>query len=293
MEFVRFDIMKEYLISIFDASESFAYPAGMVFAAACIAFFALLMINRRQSSRGTTRTTGVVCALLALLVAACVVVFPLTRSNAPVPDLYRAAVSDAVFADADEIRSLVTLTKDDDRITWNERGEKVLLLSWNNTPEAYLSGSSVVVSDYDIWAFADGEMIRWYRENANGVTDWTARLERLLGLPEGFGYTHVSAFWCEPAKLIRPAYVTDVSRQVTPESLDCSQLGEWAKWFNDNTLYSYFSEQFPWTRLGYTYDWAEGGEEYGLTEFLIPQGVEVDIMWTKTTDEFIAWLQNS
>ena len=47
---------------------------------------------------------------------------------------------------------------------------------------------------------------------------------------------------------------------------------------------------YPWTRLGYTYDWNEAGDEYGLTEFIILPGSEVEIEWTLTTDEFIAWL---
>ncbi|WP_373163574.1 hypothetical protein [Agathobaculum sp. Marseille-P7918] len=43
-------------------------------------------------------------------------------------------------------------------------------------------------------------------------------------------------------------------------------------WFDDNILYSYFKSEYPWTRLGYTYDWSGGDSPYGLTEFLIADG---------------------
>ena len=51
-----------------------------------------------------------------------------------------------------------------------------------------------------------------------------------------------------------------------------------------------FDSAYPWTRLGYTYDWADNGQEYGLSEFLIRQGAEVEVAFTMTTEEFIAWL---
>lgn len=273
---------------MFSAEVSYAYPAGIAFAAVCCAFIALTLVLARVKARGANAATRAITVALAAGVAACAVMFTLTRTDAPDP--YRAAMSDAVYAEADEIRPLVTLTQDCGYVTWDESGERALLLSWHNDTEAFISGSRVMC-DYDIWAFTDGEMIKWYRDNAGGVADWTRRLECLLGLPAGCGYTHVSAFWCEPEKLIRPAYVTDVRKQVTPDALDASQLGEWARWFDDNTLYSYFSEQYPWTRLGYTYDWADGGDEYGLTEFLVPNGVQAEVEWTKTTSEFIAWLR--
>ena len=62
------------------------------------------------------------------------------------------------------------------------------------------------------------------------------------------------------------------------------------EWFEDNIIWSYFDSAYPWTRLGYTYDWADNGQEYGLSEFLIRQGAEVEVAFTMTTEEFIAWL---
>ena len=43
--------------------------------------------------------------------------------------------------------------------------------------------------------------------------------------------------------------------------------------------------------MGYTYDWADNGIEYGLTEFLIEENAAVEIAFTKTTEEFIDWLE--
>ena len=67
----------------------------------------------------------------------------------------------------------------------------------------------------------------------------------------------------------------------------------YAKWFNDNILWSYFDSAYPWTRLGYTYDWADNGKEYGLTEFLIIPNSEALVEFTLTTEEFIDWLDKN
>ena len=52
-------------------------------------------------------------------------------------------------------------------------------------------------------------------------------------------------------------------------------------------LSSYFYGSYPWTRLGYTYDWADNGTEYGLTEFIVNSGAEVEVEFTQNMDEFL------
>ena len=59
---------------------------------------------------------------------------------------------------------------------------------------------------------------------------------------------------------------------------------------NPGHISSHYCENtYPWTRLGYTYDWAENGEEYGLSEFLLTDGAEVTVEFTKTLEEFLRW----
>ena len=175
-------------------------------------------------------------------------------------------------------------------MTWNDEGE-VLMLSWHRHPERYIPGTEYTLGDREIWVFTDKEILAWYREEGAAVEDWTLRLEQLIGLPEDSAYTHVSAFWCSPDELVRPAYVTDVTSQMDPASLDGSQLGEWKDWFDGNIIWSYFESAYPWTRLGYTYDWS-GGDEYGLSEFIIIPGSSVDVEWTLTGEDFLDWLSS-
>ena len=68
---------------------------------------------------------------------------------------------------------------------------------------------------------------------------------------------------------------------------------EFKAWFDDNILWSYFYGEYPWTRLGYTYDWADNGTEYGMTEFIVESGAEVKVEFTETTEEFLNRIKNS
>lgn len=204
-------------------------------------------------------------------------------------DLYDFAVKDSMVAEAGEIYSLVTLTKGSDMVTWDEKGERVLLLSWNDSPDIYIEGKEIVL-DGELWTFTDKEISAWYKNSAKDVENWDLRLKQLIGLPPLSNYTHMTAFWVNVADVIRPAYQPDVTKQVEVTDLDGKSLGEYEAWFNGNIIYSYFTSDYPWTRLGYTYDWAEDSDEYGLTEFLILGGTLAEVGFTMTTDEFIRYM---
>ncbi len=57
-------------------------------------------------------------------------------------------------------------------------------------------------------------------------------------------------------------------------------------WFNDLKEKSYGYNGFPWTRLGYTFDWGgDANDDYWLSEFIIKKGASIEIeSITKTQD---------
>ena len=208
----------------------------------------------------------------------------ITPSN---EELWEAAVADAVFSEDNEVMELVCLTPDDPQVIWDEAGERVLLVTWHGYEEPCEPGDSL--AHQDIWATSLGEMTEWYVENGSSVTDWELRFAQLLGMLDDGSCTRFSAFWVEPSEVIRPAYVTDVTVQME-NGYDQITDPAYQTWFDGNIVYSYFESEYPWTRLGYTYDWSGGDSVYGLTEFLIADGSEAEIAFTCSTEEFVAWL---
>lgn len=202
-------------------------------------------------------------------------------------ELWTAAMTDAVFSEDGEVTELVCLTRQDPRVIWDETGERVLLVTWHNYEEPCEPGDSL--AHQDIWATSLGEFEDWYLENGSGVTDWELRLAQLLGMPDDSGCTMFSAFWVSPSEVIRPAYVTDVTAQMENGYGQITDPA-YRAWFDGNILYSYFESEYPWTRLGYTYDWSGGDSPYGLTEFLVADGSQAEIAFTYSTEDFVTWL---
>lgn len=204
--------------------------------------------------------------------------------------LYELSVIDAMYAEEEEMCELVTIDENDNLTTWNETADKVLLLTWNKYPDSYIEGTDVVLSYGAVWTFTDKEMILWYAENEEDIEDYQLRLNQLIGLMPEDDNSHFTAFWVSPEDIIRPAYNTDITSEemeLTRENMD----EEYLYWFDNNIISSYYSEyQYPWTRLGYTYDWADNGTEYGLTEFLVKENSTVTVEYTMTTEEFLDYI---
>lgn len=221
--------------------------------------------------------------LLSLSLAGC--------AGQPAPsnsELWAAAMADAVFSEDDEVQPLVCLTPDDPQVIWDAAGERVLLVTWHDYAEPCEPGEALAHSE--IWATSVGELTDWYQANGAGVTDWDLRFAQLLGMPEDGSGTRFSAFWVAPSAVIRPAYVTDVTAQMVNGYGQVTDPA-YRDWFDRNIIYSYFESAYPWTRLGYTYDWGGGETEYGLTEFLIADGGGTEIAFTCSTADFVAWLE--
>lgn len=211
------------------------------------------------------------------------------QKEAKLNTLFFKAVEDSKTIEPEEILPVVSISKNSDMVTWNETGDKVLLLTWHKYPNSYVDGTTANLKWGEVWTFTDKEMKKWVAENG---APSTLRLEQLLGLPINKGYTHVTALWVNPTDVLRPAYTYNVSESTVTDVFSTQPDNEYLNWFNSNIKWSYEDSAFPWTRLGYTYDWADNGTEYGLSEFIIKKGSDVGVACTLTTEEFFKAVTN-
>lgn len=204
--------------------------------------------------------------------------------------LYAEAVRDAMTVEKEEILPLVSLDKDSPYALYDEQG-RVLLLTFHKYPDSYPNGEDVKIEWGEVWTFTGGELADWYSEHKDGVTDWPARLRQLIGLAPDNEATHFTAMWVKPEDVKRPANVQEIGDVSMTDSLAENTDEAFKEWFDGNIIWSYFDSAYPWTRLGYTYDWAADAEdEYGLSEFLVADGSEVEAAYTVTTEEMLSML---
>lgn len=226
-------------------------------------------------------------ALVCIAGTAAVCLWPVPVENTP-EQLYHQAVIDAVTIEPEEIKPLVTITPESELVTWREG--KILLLTLNHHPERYIAGETFSLPD-EVWTVTDKELSAWYASHKKGVKDWTLRLKQLVGVKPEDSYTHMTAMWVSPQDVRRPAYNPDITEDAMPTALPEDTPEEYREWFEGNILWSYFDSAYPWTRLGYTYDWSENSGEYGLTEFWIAPGAQAEIAYTDTVADFIERLE--
>ena len=204
--------------------------------------------------------------------------------------IYQIAILDAVVAEENEIyHDLIDINETNEYLIWLEgSGEKrVLVVTWTNYPDSYPEGETVTTWWGETWVTVVPEITDWFQYNDVDRSDIVLRTEQLLGLPKDSGYTHFVELWVRPEDMFRPSpdrEITDNSAQLSfPDGTE-----EWyIEWFNDNIIYSYFPARYPWTRLGYTYDWGSLYTEIGLSEFVIIENADVIVASVVSTEAYL------
>jgi hypothetical protein len=190
-------------------------------------------------------------------------------------DLYREAVADAVFADKDEIYDgLVAITRDNDNLEWHDG--MVLVVTFTRFPDSYPEGENIQTWWGETWVTAVPELKTFYGGIAVAVDNPVLRIEQVLGLQKDSGNEWFAELWVNPDDLYRPCPDSEITDSVCGLTFPENTAVEYIDWFNNQIIESYCNEQkYPWTRLGYTYDWCDLTYEIGLSEFIIRQGAKV------------------
>lgn len=194
--------------------------------------------------------------------------------------LYHNAIIDSMQADEDELLPLVPIDKS---------AEKVLVGTWHKYPQSYPDGAEIDIKYGDVWVFTEKEIREWGRKNGR-CENMTLRAEQLIGIKPQSGKTHFSLLWVNPDDLYRPGADSRIDTDKTSLTFPENTEREYIDWFNSNIISSYYPHNYPWTRLGYTYDWADNGTEYGLSEYVLKNGSKATVEKTYTTEEFFDYI---
>lgn len=212
-------------------------------------------------------------------------------------------------------------------------GSRVLVVSWLGDAGKYYkcptpggcSGNSICLEGgecptygYDSWVTVVPEIKKFF-----GVTQpQPLRIAQLLGLPPEYATPgnpseakYMLEMWVSPRDLFRPCPDTEITDTVCEtgfptdmfrmldlsnkvKATEGSEYGvfkTYTSWFNNRTrnIYTLGASPYPWSRLGYTYDWGSSNHT-GLSEFVLHgrkvdgSKISVGIKAVKTTAEYFA-----
>ncbi|MBF0563655.1 MAG: hypothetical protein HQK89_00275 [Nitrospirae bacterium] len=229
-------------------------------------------------------------------------------------DAYLVAVQDAAGrATQDKIsKNLIPIIPENRVLDWENGipGTRVLVASWVTeavgnsyrcpsegckASDTCKEGRECPNYTYDTWVTVVPELKRFFA----GVSPEPLRIAQLLGLPpdDAVRKTYLLELWVSPNDLFRPCADPDITTTECPldypddqflifsltlkvyadQACDLNQCGfkDYYRWFVNRRTYLYVSEYpYPWTRLGYTYDWGNSRNHVGLSEFVVHGNTE-------------------
>lgn len=113
-----------------------------------------------------------------------------------------------------------------------------------------------------------------------------------LGLPPATGYSRVLEIWVPAGSLFRPCADPSTDGHSCPAVADAPSgpvagVADYASFYANLYVGSYGVNGAPWTRLGYTYDWApDAASEKGGSEFMVGPSTFYEVAGRYTLDAY-------
>lgn len=261
------------------------------------------------------KLAGLVAAVLCLALSPAYA----TEVPAPVWKAYRQAIKTSSRIDRDPVvRNLVTLSSSDPRVRWRTISGRryVLVATLRRDPVSDVQRGQSFELRSNKWVVVPRQLRNrciqaGCRSMKAGKLDLT--LKQFIGLPPDGDYRVSNTFWARPRDMFRPCLGPDVKTSSCPRRAQgtlptingvavrtflreqADYAWRWPHKWDPATARSCVSSWpepancygFPWTELGYTYDWSPQGNKVGLSEFVVTQGSTVYLKRVQSQRRFL------
>ena len=219
------------------------------------------------------------------------------KENTPtLTQLYEAAVLDAMIADSSEIsHKLIPILKNNEMLSWkNINGiDYVLAVTFAGDTSKFPHGETVELDWGVVWVSMNPELQnRIFEDDFSNDSIVSLRSHQLVGIPYFGKIECFIEFWVNPDDIFRHAPDNEITDNTAGIYFPSNASPEYIDWFYDLLVSSYYpssggSIKYPWTRLGYTYDWGNPENEFGVSEFVVYKGSKVIANGIYTPSEYM------
>lgn len=201
---------------------------------------------------------------------------------------YQRAIAAAETLGVDAIRLLTPITAEARGVQWQgaPAESRVRVVNWTSAPD-FAPGDSLI-TDGDVWVTLVPKVRDFCRQADLPEAALTMRLRQKIGLPPDAPYDTFVTYWADPDDLFRPCpdpQITDRDCPLTfPRSARFLTVTDaHREWIAATAAFSYQAGGYPWTNLGYTYDWGPTDDVFGFSEYVIRPGAAVAVDAVDTT----------
>jgi hypothetical protein len=202
---------------------------------------------------------------------------------------YKAAIADAAVATPDGIKKLRALPV----------GDSVIVVTWASASKQFCGdGATQCQAPAPVWVSLPDELQPICRKWRLSGVALRERLEQLLGLPPDSPQPYRKAKFVvlavAPVSVVRPCL--GVALDGSPECTlreNGSQKQDVVHIVNEQMASAYEIDKkspgYPFTRLGYTYDWSSvdtPSGHYGVSEFVVLPGANISVLDSIPTDAY-------
>jgi hypothetical protein len=191
--------------------------------------------------------------------------------------------------------NLVSITPQNDNLIRKRINNEdyILMVTWKQNIsfyEKYLDSTHYNTGNHLMWVTTAPELAqRMKKEKTKNVN---LRLKQLLGLPPNAVYSYFIEFWVKPQDLFRPCPDSEITDNKCDLCFSENADSLYVAWINENRVSRYYQcqidEKYPWTQLGYTYDWNPKNKSHiGLSEFVIRENKNIIIKAIYTTEDYL------
>jgi len=217
------------------------------------------------------------------------------RDTANMWKAYYAGVTDAKDVQSSEVASNLLMISASNKDLVRDAEGRVLVASWKSQRSstrlgfAANIGKEMEVPDM-VWITVAPQLKNILKDHNLDSANLKVRVEQLLGLPPyGFSDRFIQ-LWVYPQDLFRPCPDSEISDNKCDTSFPANVSADYKVLFEDIKKSTWGTGNdpqgfmpYPWTSLGYTYDWGVKKGHIGASEFIVKKGAKVKVESITTT----------
>jgi hypothetical protein len=229
---------------------------------------------------------------------------------------FQKAVDKAMLVDDEDIvDTLWPLIPGDEKTIWDAEAKRVLMATWTDYTgyDGYVSKSLPLKKE--VWVSPVPQLLNQCRGFGLSGDDLALRLRQYLGLTPTGNQDRVVELWVRPEDLFRPCADDEISdrecrlgmpdtpvapvEKDTPGDAGVEETkqdpqgasrqrdgADHAEWFRQRVLAYFEPGAYPWTRLGYTFDWGDSMNHVGASEYVIRPSAVVWVNSVSKTESY-------